>query len=132
MIVLDEQLLGRNLHTEIARWYPGAIIYVPALRPNTVIKDDALPALLREQNQPTFVTINETDFWQRIPASANYCVVCFALTDARVREIPQRLRLLLEHPEFKTKAARMGKIVRVAEREIVFYSIQERTLTRLK
>ncbi len=132
MIVLDEQLLGRNLHAEIARWYPGAIIYVPALRPNTVIKDDALPALLREQNQPTFVTINETDFWQRIPASANYCVVCFALTDARVREIPQRLRLLLEHPEFKTKAARMGKIVRVAEREIVFYSIQERTLTRLK
>lgn len=41
----------------------------------TGTKDDALPALLREQNQPTFVTINETDFWQRIPASESYCCV---------------------------------------------------------
>ncbi|MBI4672101.1 MAG: hypothetical protein HY741_10605 [Chloroflexi bacterium] len=132
MIVLDEQLLGRNLHIEMARWYPGAIIYVSSLRPNSVIKDEALPTLLREQNQPTFVTINETDFWQRIPASESYCVVCFALTDARVREIPQRLRALLEYPEFRTKAARMGKIVRVAEREIVYYTIQDRTPRRLE
>lgn len=132
MIVLDEQLLERDLHIEIARWYPGAVIYVPALRPNTVIKDDAIAALLREHSQPTFVTINETDFWQHIPASKNYCIMCFALTDARVREIPQRLRVLLEYPEFKTKAARMGKIVRAADHEIAYYSTDTRALIHLK
>ena len=132
MIVLDEQLLGRNLEIEIARWYPGAILYVTGLRPNSVIKDDAIPTLLRAQNQPTFVTINETDFWRRIPLSENYCVVCFALPDSRVREIPARLRTLLEHEEFKTKSARMGKMIRVAEQEIVYYSMQDRAVRSLE
>jgi len=64
MIVLDEQLLGRNLEVEITKWYQGTVRFIMDLRPNTVIKDDAIPALLRAQNQPTFVTINERDFWK--------------------------------------------------------------------
>lgn len=28
MIVLDEQLLGRNIETEIARWYRGAVQFI--------------------------------------------------------------------------------------------------------
>jgi hypothetical protein len=66
MIVLDEQLLGRNLELEIAKWYQGTVQFIMDLRPNTVIKDDAIPALLRLQNQPTFVTINERDFWKKV------------------------------------------------------------------
>ncbi len=62
MIVLDEQLLGRNLEVEIARWYRGAVCFITDLRPNTVIKDDAIPQLLQQANQPTFVTINVNDF----------------------------------------------------------------------
>ncbi len=58
MIVLDEQLMGRAIETEIARWYPGNVRFIIELRSGTVIKDDAIPALLREQNSPTFVTIN--------------------------------------------------------------------------
>jgi len=55
MIVLDEQLLGRGLKREIAQWYPGNVRFVIDLRPRSVIKDDAIPGLLRQQNQPTFV-----------------------------------------------------------------------------
>ncbi|CAA9301650.1 MAG: hypothetical protein AVDCRST_MAG93-4647 [uncultured Chloroflexia bacterium] len=62
MIVLDEQLLGRNLEVLISSWYPGAVVYITDLRPHTVIKDDMIPALLRQQSQPTFVTINVIDF----------------------------------------------------------------------
>ena len=108
MIVLDEQLLGRNLELEIAKWYRGAVRFITDLRPNTVIKDDAIPKLLRQQNQPTFVTINERDFWRKIEISNQYCVVCFTLPDSRAHEIAQTLRLLLRHPAFKTKAKRMG------------------------
>jgi hypothetical protein len=38
MIVLDEQLLGRNLEREIARWYHGTVRSLIDLRPNTIIE----------------------------------------------------------------------------------------------
>jgi hypothetical protein len=36
MIVLDEQLLGRDLEHLIARWYRGAVRFITDLRPHTV------------------------------------------------------------------------------------------------
>ncbi len=47
MIVLDEQLLGRDLEIAIARWYRGPVLFITDLRPGSVIKDDAIPVLLR-------------------------------------------------------------------------------------
>jgi hypothetical protein len=58
MLVLDEQLLGRNLEVELRHWYRGPVIFITELRPATVIKDEAIPILLRQQRSPTFVTIN--------------------------------------------------------------------------
>lgn len=49
MIVLDEQLLGRDLEHDIARWYRGPLRFIVDLRPHTVVKDEAIPALLRQQ-----------------------------------------------------------------------------------
>ena len=78
MIVLDEQLLGRDIERDIAKWYRGTVRYILDLRPNSVIKDDAIPDLLRQQPQPTFVTINEQDFWRKIGADPTilHCVLC--------------------------------------------------------
>ena len=81
MIVLDEQLLGRGIEHDIARWYRGKVQFITELRPHTVIKDDAIPMLLRQQPQPTFVTINERDFWQRVAGDPRYCLVCFVWSD---------------------------------------------------
>ncbi|QTA87636.1 hypothetical protein [Desulfonema magnum] len=122
MIILDEQLLGRNIETEIAKWYRGAVQFVIELRPRTVIKDEAIPKLLRQQKQPTFVTINEKDFWLKVPANNKYCVVCFTLPDSRSEEISQSLRILFRYPEFSTKSKRMGKVVRITDREISYYT----------
>ena len=47
MIVLDEQLQGLGLEEAIARWYRGAVILEKKLLPGRVIKDEAIPALLR-------------------------------------------------------------------------------------
>jgi len=62
MIILDEELQGLGLEAAISRWYRGAVVIIKHLRPRTVIKDEAIPALLRRAKQPTFVTINHTDF----------------------------------------------------------------------
>jgi hypothetical protein len=81
--------------------------------------------LLQQQSQPTFVTINEKDFWRRVAINARFCVVCFALPDSRVHEIPSRLRSLFHHPAFKTKGERMGKVIRVGDEGISYYAFNE-------
>lgn len=126
MIVLDEQLLGRSIEQEIAKWYRGAVQFITDLRPDTIIKDDAVPQLLRQQNQPTFVTINERDFWRKVATDHRYCVICFVLSDSRANEIPLSLRLLLGRLEFRTKAKRMGKVIRVTSVEIQYYTFKNR------
>jgi len=131
MIVLDEQLLGRHLEREIRQWYRGTVRFIIELRPNTVIRDEAIPALLRQQNQPTFVTINEKDFWRKVAIDDHYGVVCFAWPDSRVRDIPRALRVLFRHPQCKTKAKRMGKVIRVGHQEISYYTYSDHEVQRL-
>jgi predicted GTPase len=128
MIVLDEQLLGRNLEEEIARWYQGAVCFITDLRPNTVIKDDAIPKLLQQENQPTFVTINERDFWRKTALTHDFCVVCFTLPDSRAREIAALLKNLLRHSPFNTKKKRMGKVIRVTEQEVSYYGVDDKKI----
>ena len=96
MIVLDEQLKHSNVQEQIGQWYQGRVVNVTTLRPGTVIKDDAIPQLLRQVIAATFVTINVTDFWQQIEAEPAYCITCFPLTDDRVAEIAGLLRRLFD------------------------------------
>ncbi|RKZ40550.1 MAG: hypothetical protein DRQ49_07965 [Gammaproteobacteria bacterium] len=131
MIVLDEQLLGRNLELEIAKWYQGTVQFIIDLRPNTVVKDDAIPALLRRQNQATFVTINERNFWKKVVIDCHFCVVCFTLSDRHAHQIPQSLRLLYNLPEFDTKIKRMGKVIRVTTQGISYYTFNDKKIYRL-
>lgn len=128
MLVLDEQLMGRELYAELSRWYRGQIVSVLDLRPNTLIKDEAIPPLLRGLRQPTLLTINDVDFWRRVPIDARYCVVCFPLPDSRVPEIPNLLRRVLRLPEFRTKAGRMGKVLRVTRESVSYYTHRSREI----
>jgi hypothetical protein len=132
MIVLDEQLQGLELEDAIARWYRGTVVVVKTLRPGTVIKDDAIPTLLRRLKQPTFVTINYADFWQRVLGDRSCCIVCLALTIDQADKISGWLRQLFRLPEFKTKAARMGKVVLASQRRLQYYRIHERHVHSLR
>ena len=131
MIVLDEQLLGRNLEILIVAWYPGAGVYITDLRPNTVIKDDAIPALLGQQAHPTFITINASDFWQKVTITDRFCIICFTLPDTRVREIALKLRAVFQRAEFSTKAKRMGKVIRVTDTGISYYTSHNQVVQTL-
>ncbi len=126
MIILDEQLLEHDIEANISKWYGGAVRFVTELRPNTIIKDDAIPQLLRQQNQATFITINEKDFWRKVAISEQFCVVCLTLLDSRTHEIPELLRGLFRLSEFKTKANRMGKVIRVTDNETSYYTFNDK------
>jgi hypothetical protein len=80
--------LGRNLEAALGHWYRGPVRFITALRPDTVMKDDAMPVLLRQQQQATFLTMNEPDVWRKVAIDAHFCVICFALPDSCAREIP--------------------------------------------
>jgi hypothetical protein len=131
MIVLDEQLLGRDLEELISTWYRGNVCFITDLRPDTIIKDDAIPMLLRQQSQPTFVTINERDFWRKVEIDNNFCVVCFTFPDHRAQEISSSLRAILQHPDFNTKAKRMGRVLRVTDNNIAYYSVENRHIREI-
>ncbi len=131
MIVLDEQLMGRNIDVEIAKWYKGNVCFIIDLRPHSVIKDNAIPELLRQQNKPVFVTINERDFWRKIAIDNSFCIVCFSLKDSQVNKIPQLLRSLFRYPQFKTKEKRMGKVIRLKNKNIVFYEFNNRVIRKI-
>ncbi|MGH2354261.1 MAG: hypothetical protein ACRDI2_13100 [Chloroflexota bacterium] len=121
MIVLDEQLHGRRTVAAVSSWYRGHVISVTALRPGTVIKDDAIPVLLRRAVQPTFVTINVRDFWGIAPAHDRYCIVTLDLPATRISDVSKQLRRLLRLREFSDKASRMGKVLRVTSHVIDYY-----------
>ena len=131
MIVLDEQLLGRNLEREIGAWYPGAVCFITELRPDTVIKDDAIPSILRDQPQATFVTINATDFWEIVQITADFCVICLAIPDSQVNRVSTMIRDLLSHPRFALRASRMGCVIRASTSTLTFYTSSQRTIETL-
>jgi hypothetical protein len=126
MIVLDENLHDRRIIAAISTWYPGRVVSVTTLRPQSVIKDEAIPDLLRKVAQPTFVTINVSDFWKRVEPRISYSIVNVDLPKERLREIPDLLRDLFRLPEFKTRRARMGKIVRLTRNRVEYYESDRR------
>lgn len=121
MIVLDENIHSRHTLTSIAEWYRGQVVSVTQLRPGSVIRDDAIPALLVRLNQPTFVTTNVDDFWQVVQPHSAYCIVCFNLPRERNSEVATELRQIFARPEFRTKALRMGKVVRSSAARVIYY-----------
>ncbi len=100
--------------TAIERWYPGKVISIKEVRPQTRVPDDVISALMHHLKDPTFVTINHTDFWGVVRPHPAYCIICLKLPSKKVREVPEIVRGVLRRPEFSTKRKRMGKIILVS------------------
>ena len=129
MIVLDENISDRlRVHDPIAGWYRGKVVIIRDLRPRTRILDEAIPRLLARQKQPTFVTTNVMDFWQRVAADRRYCIICLSLPNERQGEISDLLHRLFRLPDFKTKSTRMGKVVRISQASIQFYQMGDEAI----
>jgi hypothetical protein len=122
MIVLDEQLMYPPIIEDFESWYKGAVTTVLDLRPRTQIDDDAIPTLLRTIKQPTFITINYTDFWKSVAASRDYCIICLKLSGDRSLEVSSLVRDLLKMKEFSTKKARMGKVISWSDGRVSYYT----------
>ncbi|MFA0781898.1 hypothetical protein [Fervidibacter sacchari] len=131
MIVLDEHLMGLGLDREVRAWYEGQVCYITDLRPDTVIKDEAIPSLLLRERQPNFVTGDITGFWRKVKPHSNFCIVCFGLPAEQWRKIPFLLRRLFRTEGFRTKRERMGKVALVTETTVRFYAVGQPSITEI-
>ena len=121
MIVVDENIHDERILKAVAGWYPGQVISITALRPGTIIKDEAIPTLLLQATQPTFVTINVSDFWRRVYAHRGYCIVAISIAKERIAEVPPLLQSLFRHHDLRAKTGRMGKVIRLSPERIEYY-----------
>ena len=131
MIVLDKQLLSYGLRQHVAQWYRGAVIDITQLRPETVIRDEAIPMLLRAARLPTFVTINVADFWRGGAPETRFCIVCVAVPHTRALEVAALVRRLFALSPFRTQHQRLGKMARVSQQQALYYTTTDRTSQRL-
>lgn len=126
MIVLDEQLNPRLIN-EIQKWYRGQTVCVGELRPDTIIKDEAIPQLLaKTKKQPAFVTINARDFWKKTHSGKQVCIVCLKLEDSEMSLIPRLLRYLFQVPQFRNKKDRAGYVFRIDRDGNILYHLHNK------
>lgn len=109
-LVLDDQLDAVAVLRPVLKW--SKAVFVRDLRPREHIRDERIPEILLTVRQPTLVTIDH-DFWKRSWCHPGYGIISVDLTDEEQHVLPAWLRALLRRPEFRTRALRMGKVVRV-------------------
>jgi hypothetical protein len=118
-LILDDQLNVRFLVPRIQKW--ASVQRLQDLRPEEHILDDRVPEILRTLHSPTFVTIDE-DYWNRKLCNPGY--LYFALADEEQKIIPVLLRAVLRLSPFRSRASRMGKVVRVSKKGVAFWDFQ--------
>jgi hypothetical protein len=122
-IVVDEMMSVSKVLNVIQQWTTAC--RVTDLRPHERILDDRILTLLRELKQPTFITLDGW-FWQRRLCDRHYCIVYFTVPEEQHPHIPHLLRRLFRLPEFRTKANRMGKVIRVSTDRVQYYRLSDR------
>ena len=127
-IIVDDQLFDQEVLLPLARWI--TVQRLRDLRPGEVIKDERVPELLRALRQPTFVTI-DMGFWDKKLCDSKYCVLCFPLRNDQQEELPILLRRLWRIAEFRSKALRMSKVVRVSAMNVEFWQLGDERLHQI-
>jgi hypothetical protein len=74
------------------------------------MKDQEIIPFLHQLNRPTFFT-RDDDFYERRLCHTGYCLVYL---DVKKEEVAAFIRRVLRHRAFKTKAKRMGKVMRAS------------------
>jgi hypothetical protein len=128
LLIFDEQINRETAIDPLRFW--ATVCRLKDVRPREMIDDDRVPDLLRRLNHPTFVTI-DGGFWDREFRDRHYCILYIAVSDDQQFKIPALLRQLFRLPEFKTKAARMGKVAHISSTRIEYMQVSDETIYTL-
>jgi hypothetical protein len=79
-------------------------------------------SVLQTLRTPTFVTVDRW-FWNRQRLDRRYCIIYLALRGRDHSRAPDLLPRLLRLPEFRSRAARMGKVVQLGEDHVRWWQL---------
>jgi hypothetical protein len=127
-LILDDQLDLLEVLPPMRKWI--TVARLREVQPRQIVLDDRVPEILLTLKRPTFVTIDH-HFWNRYWCHLNYCVLYFWLRDIEQVLIPGMLRTLLHLAEFRTRASRMGKVVRVGKTAIDYWEYKAPSIRRI-
>jgi hypothetical protein len=117
VIVLDENIIASQCD-QLRDWQiPFRQIGSDIGRKGMDDVEEILP-LLHQQPLATFFT-RDPGFYERIRCHSRYCLVILSV---RKDEAAQYVRRFLRHPEFNTRAKRMGRIAKVSPAGITTWS----------
>jgi hypothetical protein len=122
-LVLDDQLDLEDVLPGLESWITS--VRLQSLRPREQILDNRIPEILLTLKQPTFVTIDH-GFWNRLYCHPEYCIIFCDLITTEQHLLPALLRRLFRLPEFRTRAARMGKVARVGKAVVTFWEANKK------
>lgn len=83
--------------------------------------DEEIIPLLQRLRHPTFFT-RDSDFYKRALCHRSYCLVYLSVEKS---EAALFVRRFLRHPDLKTQANRMGKVIRVSRAGISFWRLHQ-------
>jgi hypothetical protein len=106
-----QQLRGRRIHFRQIGFEVG--------RPEWDDQQEIL-RFLHASKQVTFFT-RDLGFFRARLCHTNYCL---AVLSVPVLETAYYIRKVLRHPDFRTRAKRNGKVIRVSTKNINFWDIQ--------
>ena len=81
------------------------------------LKDDEIISMLHQLKTPTFFTLDD-DFFKPRLRHPQYCLIYL---DVAQYESAAFIRRTLKHPDFNTKAKRMGNIMRVSHKGLTVW-----------
>ena len=121
MIILDENILdGQRLLLDAWRL---AARQIGVNLGRKGLKDEEILVLLRQHRDPTFFT-RDADFYHSDLRHRSYCLV---VTSVGQNEVATFIRRFLRHPDFDTRAKRMGRVVRVSHAGLVVWGLRAQT-----
>ena len=126
MNILDENIVVSQ--RELLRSWKIHFRYIGGEVGRLGMKDrEEIIPLLHTLRQPTFFT-RDHDFYKPILRHRSYCLVCL---DVEFDEAAEFIRRFLRHTSFRTRAQRMGKVVRVRSSNVSHWQVhasRERSL----
>jgi len=91
------------------------------------IKDERIPGFLIKQSRPTFFT-RDDGFYDRQLCHAGYCLIVVAV---RSNESAFFIRRCLRHPHLKSRAQRLGAVIRISSAGLQMWRLRETQETLL-
>ena len=118
--LLDEQI-GQPERQALARLGVSGKQMGFEIRPKPLRTDDALVIrILQGMKNVTFITCNVKDFYH---ASLRHNRYCLLGVDGEIEHVPAIVHRVLHHPQFKTIAQRLGKVIRASLKRISYFEL---------